>query len=108
MVSYTLANSDGLLRRVGYVLIDMRHALGNQAITLAVQTPGVFLLGARNGAWRLTIRRWSGGVDRRICQTLAASPAEPGELPFWSSTNPAGISCVPMLDDSVIWSTKTN
>ena len=27
-------------------------------------------------------RRWSGGVDRRICQTLAASPAEPGELPL--------------------------
>jgi hypothetical protein len=22
-------------------------------------------------------RRWSGGVDRRICQTFAASPAEP-------------------------------
>jgi hypothetical protein len=27
-------------------------------------------------------RRWSGGVDRRICQTSAASPAEPGELPL--------------------------
>src|ERR1700730_17425179 len=27
-------------------------------------------------------RRWSGGVDRRICQTFAASPAEPGELPL--------------------------
>src|ERR1700724_4728411 len=26
--------------------------------------------------------RWSGGVDRRICQTFAASPAEPGELPL--------------------------
>jgi AhpC/TSA family protein len=25
-------------------------------------------------------RRWPGGVDRRICQTFAASPAEPGEL----------------------------
>jgi hypothetical protein len=23
------------------------------------------------------------GVDPRICQTFAASPAEPGELPFW-------------------------
>ena len=28
-------------------------------------------------------RLWSGGVDRRICQTFAASPAEPGELPCW-------------------------
>jgi hypothetical protein len=27
-------------------------------------------------------RRWSGRVDRRICQTFAASPAEPGELPL--------------------------
>src|ERR1700732_5423181 len=27
-------------------------------------------------------RRWSGGVDRRIRQTFAASPAEPGELPL--------------------------
>src|SRR3981189_120655 len=27
-------------------------------------------------------RRWSGGVDRRICQTFAASPAERGELPL--------------------------
>src|SRR5216117_4008854 len=25
-------------------------------------------------------RRWPDGVDRRICQTFAASPAEPGEL----------------------------
>ena len=28
------------------------------------------------------LRRWSGRVDRRICQTFAASPAEPGELPL--------------------------
>src|ERR1700730_8073499 len=27
-------------------------------------------------------RRWSGRVDRRICQTFAASPAEPGGLPL--------------------------
>jgi hypothetical protein len=27
-------------------------------------------------------RRWSGGVHRRIRQTFAASPAEPGELPL--------------------------
>src|SRR5258708_19878724 len=27
-------------------------------------------------------RRWPDGVDRRICQTFAASPAEPGELPL--------------------------
>src|SRR6202011_5005927 len=27
-------------------------------------------------------RRWSGRVDRLICQTFAASPAEPGELPL--------------------------
>src|ERR1700694_1854005 len=25
-------------------------------------------------------RRWPDGVDRRICQTFAASPGEPGEL----------------------------
>src|ERR1700732_3327579 len=31
-------------------------------------------------------RRWTGGIDPRICQTFAASPAEPGELPFWFST----------------------
>ena len=30
-------------------------------------------------------RRWTGGIDPRICQTFAASPAEPGELPFWFS-----------------------
>src|SRR5437762_322315 len=30
-------------------------------------------------------RRWTPGVDPRICQTFAASPAEPGELPFWFS-----------------------
>ena len=28
----------------------------------------------------LEFRRWIGGVDRRICQTFSASPAEPGEL----------------------------
>src|ERR1700722_4739215 len=27
-------------------------------------------------------RRWSGRVDRRICQTFAASPADAGELPL--------------------------
>ena len=27
----------------------------------------------------------AGGVDPRICQTFAASPAEPGELPLWFS-----------------------
>ena len=27
-------------------------------------------------------RRWTEGVDPRICQTFAASPAEPGELPY--------------------------
>src|SRR5258708_37901199 len=32
-------------------------------------------------------RRWSGRVDRRICQTFAASPAEPGELPLGFSLN---------------------
>src|SRR6202048_3733812 len=31
-------------------------------------------------------RRWSGRVDRRICQNFAASPAEPGELPLGFST----------------------
>ena len=31
----------------------------------------------------LESRRWTEGVDRRICQTFAASPAEPGELPCW-------------------------
>src|ERR1700738_1235306 len=38
-------------------------------------------------------RRWSGRVDRRICQTFAASPAEPGELPL-------GFSCAPSLPDN--------
>jgi hypothetical protein len=33
-------------------------------------------------AYDSEFRRWSGGVDRRICQTFAASPAEPGELPL--------------------------
>ena len=28
-------------------------------------------------------RRWPCGVDLLICQTFAASPAEPGELLFW-------------------------
>src|ERR1700730_1208526 len=27
-------------------------------------------------------RRWSGRVDRRICQTFASSPAEAGEVPL--------------------------
>ena len=30
-------------------------------------------------------RQWTGGFDPRICQTFAASPAEPGELPCWFS-----------------------
>src|ERR1700731_3921341 len=33
-------------------------------------------------------RRWSGRVDRRICQTFAASPAEPGELPLGFRLSP--------------------
>jgi hypothetical protein len=32
-------------------------------------------------------QRWTGGIDPRICQTFAASPAEPGELPFWFSSS---------------------
>src|SRR3984893_4259258 len=36
-------------------------------------------------------RRWSGRVDRRICQTFAASPAEPGELPLGFSIQFEGI-----------------
>src|ERR1700716_784588 len=32
-------------------------------------------------------RRWSGGVDHGICQTFAASPAEPGELPLGVRAN---------------------
>jgi hypothetical protein len=32
-----------------------------------------------------------GGVDPRICQTFAASPAEPEELPLWFSTSSAGL-----------------
>jgi hypothetical protein len=35
-------------------------------------------------------RRWSGRVDRRICQTFAASPAEPGELPLGFRSAVAG------------------
>src|ERR1700730_5650063 len=40
-------------------------------------------------------RRWSGGVDRRICQTFAASPAEPGELPlgFRTPVDPTAAGC---------------
>src|ERR1700730_7604143 len=33
-------------------------------------------------------RRWTGGIDPRICQSFAASPAEAGELPFWFSESP--------------------
>ena len=33
-------------------------------------------------------RRWLGGVDHRKCQTFAASPAEPGELPLGFSGDP--------------------
>ena len=29
-------------------------------------------------------RRWTEGADFGICQTFAASPAEPGELLCWS------------------------
>ena len=39
----------------------------------------------------LEFRRWIGGVDRRICQTFSASPAEPGELLLgFSALEPAG------------------
>jgi hypothetical protein len=31
----------------------------------------------------LESRRWVSGVDPRVSQTFAASPAKPGELPFW-------------------------
>jgi hypothetical protein len=33
------------------------------------------------------------GVDPRICQTFAASPAEPGELPFWFRLRPMADVC---------------
>jgi len=33
----------------------------------------------------LESRRWAEGVDPWTCQTFAASPAEPGELPCWFS-----------------------
>src|SRR5439155_25643352 len=36
-------------------------------------------------------RRWPDGVDRRICQTFAASPAEPGELLLGFSMGSFGI-----------------
>ena len=35
-------------------------------------------------------RRWTEGVDPRICQTFAASPAEPGELPYLFSRDQSG------------------
>ena len=35
----------------------------------------------------LESRRWPCGVDLLICQTFAASPAEPGELLFWFRGN---------------------
>ena len=42
------------------------------------RTPSSLSLAAHNSEFR----RWSGGVDHRICQTFAASPAEPGDLPL--------------------------
>jgi hypothetical protein len=39
-------------------------------------------------------RRWPDGVDRRICQTFAASPAEPGELPLGFSGDAVVDACV--------------
>ena len=48
-------------------------------------------------------RRWSGRVDRRICQTFAASPAEPGELPlgFSGGIASAQIAVPPGQDNPV-------
>src|SRR5436190_16025638 len=37
------------------------------------------------GGSRFRVSSMDPGVDPRICQTFAASPAEPGELPFWFS-----------------------
>ena len=42
------------------------------------------------------LRRWTGGVDRRICQTFAASPAEPGELLL-------GFSAVDPSEDQIVF-----
>src|SRR5262249_3911228 len=42
--------------------------------------------GSLSCAWRPTdseLHRSSRGFDFRKCQTVAASPAEPGELPLW-------------------------
>src|ERR1700737_2164231 len=43
-------------------------------------------------------RRWRGRVDRRICQTFAASPAEPGELPLGFSLLTAALAQVPQVE----------
>src|SRR5712671_6051068 len=63
-------------------------------------------------------RRWSGRVDRRICQTFAASPAEPGELPLgfsllmavrpeganhqWRRNPPGELSIDPVADERLM------
>ena len=44
--------------------------------------PSMELLFVCLAAHDAEFRRWPDGVDRRICQTFAASPAEPGELPL--------------------------
>src|SRR5215467_3264218 len=43
-------------------------------------------------------RRWTSGVDCWICQTFAASPAEPGELPLWFRLKPE-LQQIPMTLD---------
>jgi hypothetical protein len=46
----------------------------------------------------LEFGRWT-GVDRRICQTFAASPAEPGELPLGFSSKPT--ACMSVMISSL-------
>src|ERR1700752_3106795 len=54
--------------------IDMRHALDNQAITLAVQTPGVFLLGARNANHAAGLRLAAQVTNQRTNHPITIDP----------------------------------
>src|SRR3984893_6134690 len=40
------------------------------------------------------LHRWASGFDFMKCQTVAASPAEPGELPFWFSKRAVILACI--------------
>src|ERR1700724_1503368 len=58
---------------------DLAHSTPRRELAPFLKTEAVE---ARSAAHDSEFRRWPDGVDRRICQTFAASPAEPGELPL--------------------------